>query len=535
MSKNRDGLLNKSIQPVMVRIFSIVFTLCFVNVFYTYSQQEYPESQSIKSPVASDLGRYGSIPVNLFNGLPQINLPLRDLECGDISLPIALGYYSSGIKADQFPGWLGLGWVLEGGGQITRTTNGTIDEFIAVKYKVGDDFSQRFKKLSANNWNTSEFIKSNDVNLEPDEFSFAFNGLTGSFYLSHDGTWKVKSKENHNLNVECVVQENFYYSGITLPRAIVKFTLTTGDGFKYIFGGDASSFELSLPAMQYVPPLLNPTFYDEHNPGLKLQSTAWYLTEIISPKGRHARFFYSEAYFNAQQTNFTQFGSYTQTAINSVSIHGTYMHYLQRIELDNGVNVSFETSQTNQLAWPNATDKNGYPLNFIMYSVDPIPTYRKLDKIVFKYNNNVKANVSFRYIENAAERLKLKEMSIRTSDGLDAYVYGFQYYDLRLPSYNTGKVDHWGFYNGRSGYSDDEMPADNGNTYYQTREPDVSYCSAEMLRKVIYPTNGYTEFFYEPHDYAKYVSHSLAAFSCESIPSDKVAGGVRIRKIVNYD
>ncbi len=53
------------------------------------------------SPTAASLGKYGDIPVSMYTGTPNIDIPLHTLKCGELSLPISLSYHASGVKVDK--------------------------------------------------------------------------------------------------------------------------------------------------------------------------------------------------------------------------------------------------------------------------------------------------------------------------------------------------------------------------------------------------------------------------------------------------
>lgn len=61
-------------------------------------------------PNAASLGSYGETPVSLFNGRPDISIPLWTVETNSISLPISLSYDAGGLKVAQVPSWVGAGW-----------------------------------------------------------------------------------------------------------------------------------------------------------------------------------------------------------------------------------------------------------------------------------------------------------------------------------------------------------------------------------------------------------------------------------------
>ena len=86
------------------------------------------------TPTAYQIGQYGRTPVSYFHGLPQISVPLTEVCGRGITIPVSLSYHGGGIKAEQHPGWVGLGWSLQAGGCITRVVNGIKDEMSASEY-----------------------------------------------------------------------------------------------------------------------------------------------------------------------------------------------------------------------------------------------------------------------------------------------------------------------------------------------------------------------------------------------------------------
>lgn len=85
-------------------------------------------SQSLPSPNVAALGLYGEIPVSKFTGMPDISVPLYEVPVGDLKLPFSLNYHAAGIRPDQHPGWVGMGWNLNTGGVVSRTVKGKPDD-----------------------------------------------------------------------------------------------------------------------------------------------------------------------------------------------------------------------------------------------------------------------------------------------------------------------------------------------------------------------------------------------------------------------
>ena len=79
------------------------------------------------SPTVAELGKYGLVPVGLFSGTAQYNIPLYELKTQNLSLPISLSYSSNGLVVDQVSTWVGHSWSLNAGGVITRSVRGLPD------------------------------------------------------------------------------------------------------------------------------------------------------------------------------------------------------------------------------------------------------------------------------------------------------------------------------------------------------------------------------------------------------------------------
>ncbi|WP_337043302.1 vWA domain-containing protein [Emticicia sp. 17c] len=78
-------------------IFTIVFSVLLLKTF-----AQFPRPQiSSQSPNAAGISVFGEIPVSLYTGTPQINIPLYTLEEGKISVPISLSYHASGVRPNQ--------------------------------------------------------------------------------------------------------------------------------------------------------------------------------------------------------------------------------------------------------------------------------------------------------------------------------------------------------------------------------------------------------------------------------------------------
>src|SRR4051794_30699453 len=76
------------------------------------------------SPSVAALNKFLDMPVGYSTGVPDISIPIYNLQSGEMNLPISLSYNASGIKVEEVPSWVGTGWSLNAGGSISRIVRG---------------------------------------------------------------------------------------------------------------------------------------------------------------------------------------------------------------------------------------------------------------------------------------------------------------------------------------------------------------------------------------------------------------------------
>ena len=177
----------------------------------------------------------------------------------------------------------------------------------------------------------------------------------------------------------------------------------------------------------------------------------------------------------------------------------------------------------------------------------------KLDEIRVNKNNNgsdgdLINKFTFNYVYLGGTIHSRMFLNSITEYGKKPYV--FEYHDTtNLPKPITFGIDHWGFWNGRSDNNNQLIPYQNyqsngdytdcsntGNESCVSRNPNFNYAIKGILKKVIYPTSGYTEFEYEPHDYSKRLeSKSSNNYIPILYDVTGIAGGVRLKKIIDFD
>lgn len=82
------------------------------------------------SPTAFQFVKYTEMPVSEYTGMPNVSIPLYNIEEDGVKVPIALTYHGGGIRVNEEASWVGLGWDLQVGSIVQQIND--IDDFIAT-------------------------------------------------------------------------------------------------------------------------------------------------------------------------------------------------------------------------------------------------------------------------------------------------------------------------------------------------------------------------------------------------------------------
>jgi hypothetical protein len=177
-------------------------------------------------PTAMQFQKYGDYPVSHFTGVPDITIPLYTIKEGDLEVPITLSYHASGYKPTDVDGIVGLGWVLNVGGQMTRTIYDKEDEqTYAPNYGPMPTESYVTNEVANRDYNTDNYLSEILSKYHYDVFSYDFMGKHGKFIM-----------KDYQLN-QCVLLD---YQPISIQGTlngfrIGSFTVKDETGKKYVF------------------------------------------------------------------------------------------------------------------------------------------------------------------------------------------------------------------------------------------------------------------------------------------------------------
>lgn len=499
----------------------LTIPLCFifiaVNAQLDYKKLVPPEPNvaSIMKPVLT--------PVTEYAGIPNIGIPLYTIREDNVNFPISLSYHAGGIQISEESGNVGLGWACNAGGMITRAVNGRDDLSINepsstylntistmpdyIPYSTGgytffNPLTNKFRRTDINcelpiggvltDFDDNTFLNTyENQDFLPDVFHFNFGGYSGSFILAPDangdGAIDVFLFEKSGIDIKV---DN---PGNGLGRHT--FTITTEDGTKYLFKNWAMTTIASDNASSYV--------------------STWYLTKIITVNNREIDFGYESFGIGKSYPirtfvqNYLPPGDLQNIGGPKIEIDSPYLTHIWFTDGRVDFNYSAENAR--------ADIPFAHYLESVVVSNSEGRPIKRHD-FNYSYFGNANAGmgnlVSGDYIaeityvgaDNPHHNLRLKLDAV-VEDGTK--VHSFDYHvvnSLQIPNKTSMGQDYWGFYNGmlNTGTFIPDVPTEVPLFVVPnpaTRHPVAAKAKLFSLKRIVYPTGGYTEFDYESNTY----------------------------------
>ncbi|MDB5008614.1 MAG: hypothetical protein JWP45_3007 [Mucilaginibacter sp.] len=505
---------------VVIFLFSLRITNCSAQLSQVVSQGDI---YAPPSPNASALLRYANTPVDEHTGIASVVLPIDQLSGRKLSVPITLSYHGGGNKVQDVASNVGLGFVLNAGGVITRVMRGLPDE---------SPQGYQYKGYMLNSGNIdSAYLNStmnSKVDGEPDMFYFNFLGHTGKMVIDTLGNAQYLPDQGIR-----VIRHPIHNNPDSTSNSWILKDL---NGTTYEFGADTSSRELTVvnlagrsitQAITYV--------------------SSWYLVKVTTADGKETVNF---SYVSGPNLSYEQFRKMTTYLIHndvtdtrkgifsSKVIHKDVLStknvqntdvstiiqvlnpkYLSSIKNDIGtVTLSYISRQDvaggqalNQIKTYNSYD-----------AASPLKTYTFNTSYFVSPNPNNPPDPDSKRL-----RLDCVYLQGRSAETKQLFVFSYNLQSI-LPPRNSDDFDHWGYYttlNERGGYPSPNLTLDKTLNYvdgFDQRAPDSVRMQACMLTKVRNVNGGYTNFIYEPD---KYLYDGQLNFG----------GGLRIKTIIEND
>ena len=508
---------------------TIIFLLILLaRLICSSGQEAFPELDRLvlPSPQAASLGQFGLEETGLYTGTPYIIIPLYTISGKKITLPISLHYQASGIRVDEIAGWTGLGWILSAGGSISRTVVGLPDDHtsgylyiqnIPIPPATNQMFGSWFwdpPEDQYGKWSLLKNLADNNIDAEPDIYSFHFAGNSGKFYMDRNRQIFVCPRQNIKIIP--------YFNQ---DRKIASWEIIDASGNHYYFGTN-QNIETTIPLSG------NGAMTEGY-------ISAWNLSSIETAN--------NEDSFIFEYTVGSAITTYPLPVKKEEKNDGHSMpadDELHRFSL-----TSHNISLIKSIVWREGrldflTDTlggypGGYHVNLSRITLRN-PTGSDIKHFVFQYSffPSVGCGTPQDYLP-PCKRIRLDKITEFSGNWSDSKPpWWFFYNGQPLPPRGTFSRDYWGYYNGSVNeypipslrvrnhhdpgktfpeasytgrYNIDELTRLNLNlrfveeSEWETRganmEPDAIKTLAGMLEKIVYPTGASTIFKYEPHDF----------------------------------
>ncbi|WP_428330294.1 DUF5977 domain-containing protein [Mucilaginibacter sp.] len=475
------------------------------------------------SPNASALLKYANVPVDEHAGIASVVLPIDKLSGRQLSVPVTLSYHGSGNKVQDLASNVGLGFVLNSGGVITRVMRGLPDESAHGYQYYGT-------KVSSNSIDSAYLnaTMNNNIDGEPDMFYFNFLGHTGKMVIDTLGNAQYLPDQGIR-----VIRHPIHNNPDSTNNSWVLKDLY---GVTYEFGSDTSARETTVVNLAGKP--LNQAI---------TYISSWYLKKITTADGAETMNF---TYTSGPNMNYEQYRKVltynihyycvdkrkglfssaishkeTLSVVNadttdiSTVIEVLSPKYLSGIYNDMG-SITFSYSARQDVSGGESL----YQIKvFNIYdAATPLRTFTFNESYFFSPNPNSATDPD-------SQRLRLDCVTLQGRSSEIKQLYSFAYnLQTLLPPRNSNDFDHWGYYttlDKRGGAPSTNVTQDKYGNYvegFEMRVPDSSRMQACILTRVRNLNGGYTAFAYEANTY-KYDGVSY------------FGGGIRIKTITELD
>jgi hypothetical protein len=445
-----------------------------------YSQIKLPSVE------AQSLFAFDRNNISLYSGGSSTSVPLYTIK-SFVNIPISINYNGGhGIKVREHASRVGLGWTLNAAQCISKVIKG-----------LHDSGSNGFHQYDGTDWGDNGYIDWNkspssdeiyNMDYEPDLHYFSTLSRSGTFY-------RDKNNRFIQLPLSQVKIEGKF------DRNTGEFVITETNGVKYYFSEtETTKNEIMLPGQEGNAEFL---------------SSSCYLKRIVSADGCNTiNFFYKDGLERVY--NYDNSGEPmvivpdTEVLGYPESYSETRTKILDYISWNEGSLQFIYSNERKDLI-------GGVFLRSILLKNKEKKTIKSFafDYSYFGRNRsyalNQVANIDKETKDKGSElRLKLDAVHFLDAKGDKVSSYRMEYNTrVWLPERSSYAIDHWGYYNGARNNNNlcplaDLNPDRTVNSMnVADRSTNSLFSPAGTLKKIIYPTGGYSEFIYESNSVAK--------------------------------
>ncbi len=387
-----------------------------------------------------------------------------------------------------------------------------------------------------------------DKDYEPDVFKFNALGYSGTFVLD----WATET-------YRCLTDSKIKIKKIA--NTTDEFVITTPEGHHLVFelkeettflDQSSTSFSYGTGSLSTSSRLIGET-----------SSRVYKLTHIYTNQNDHIEYFYTVTNpvenFSSVSKSITDYEDLGPHPLVNQNIYQGY---------SSGLSPSTSTSYSRTAQSFSYLNKITFNAGVVLFtSSDRLDNVgaKKLDKIEVKSSESssklIKAvdfsydyfightNGSYYYdtksTKSSTENTHRLKLTSITEPGKPAHI--FEYNTTPLPRKTSTAVDYWGYYNGHSNadtfpnifrfHYDIATPHNLYSYSANNRSSRDTYTKAGILKKISYPTGGYTRFYYELNSFNNYIVPNYEDTSNTVYTEGRISygAGLRIQKIENYN
>lgn len=516
------------------------------------------------SAESSSLFKISEFGTNLYTGTQDVKIPLFSIQEGNITIPVALVYQTSGIKVDQKASEVGLGWSLITAPEIKRKINIVNDWYQQNNTKKPIGYFRKIRE------NLPVIQNLNIAETSPDEYYTNLKGDRKRFIFLNENTPSELTKTGIKIQAQSYNFPNF---SSYQPKDFNQFEITDNDGliYKFIDAGFKSaggeSMELVTQGSSQINEELTVSDWKTSKITDVLNNTSVTIEYTTNPN--------NQVYSTISENSSVQFGNNVSSSIP----------YERNIPPGNQARWPYVVTYTRTIVSAKKyISKIIYSKGFLKFNYDeitlnydntpgfdPLPTFKEYvlknvesydnqDKLIKKYTFNY-SHFNCMERENdldlCAQRVKLESVE-ESGKGK----YEFTYNNLPLYSYTSTKFDYLGYHTDSDIYDNGKglyyYPGENEwsilpynlpiPTYDPTVQADLqkikifnndqtsygyyfklkalpfsNYSKAGILEKIKFPTGGEQNFEYEPNDFLLFGKYEVQG------------AGLRIKEITLKD
>lgn len=479
------------------------------------NQNNYDVDMFPKTADAAALSKFVDIPGGNYTGVAEFSIPLYTIETDGIAIPIVLKYSTTGIKVSELATRTGLGWVLDAGPSLSQQIMGNrdltitkpiwpeIDTDIPMSPTVGmnEDEDPYYIAARAVDY-TNEMMNSGTPvrDLKPDIFSYSLLGASGKFILDASGQFGIPMPYN-----QVKIKFNDYSSA----------ELTDEEGIAYLFSTETNP---DTGAKTYNNCNTSVSADGQYaDPDFKIRT-------IETIKGGQIKYYYE------QPTNSKYINSVSENKLLEKIIYGASSNNDKPIPPRcYNYTVSKETTLTRiefrggEVQFQYGTDRQDIPgdvyLKRVLVKDNKGDVVKDLSLLYDSYFESAAPDYGFTYpidnefLNGVNKRLKLTQVKDNKTQGSYYLNYYENYNNKTLPHRISFNQDYWGVFNGKnndssvktgiptSKYNKISFPGRTFVFFGADKQPDINYGKLGSLKRIQYPSGGYTQIEYEADEY----------------------------------